>query len=246
MAVYVISDLHLSTLDSTNKSMEVFGHRWQDYVTRLRANWTRLVEPSDTVIIPGDVSWALTLDEAHSDLSFIDSLPGRKIIGKGNHDFWWSTMNKLSIFTREKRLDSLSFLFNNAYLVENIIVTGTRGWYQDADCSNLPSGTDYDKLVRRECQRLEMSLRAAEPLRTENPQAEVVAFLHFPPYYNGRACEEIVDVLLSYGVKRVYYGHLHGDYTIPATVSYKGIDFTLVSADYLEFIPKNAYQNKKV
>lgn len=244
MAVYVIADLHLSTLDSTDKSMEVFGRRWQNYISRLKSCWERLVEEDDTVIVPGDVSWALSLEESLSDMRFIDALPGRKILGKGNHDFWWSTMAKHNAFFEKHGINTISFLFNNAYAVENIIVTGTRGWYQDEDCSNIPTGTDYEKLVRRECQRLELSLKAGEMLKAENPDAEMIAFMHFPPYYNGRACEELVEVLKRYGVRRVYYGHIHGDYTMPNTVSYEGIDFSLISADYLEFIPKNIPQNR--
>ena len=239
MSVYVIADLHLSTLDSTNKSMEVFGHRWQNYITRLKTKWTHLVGEGDTVIIPGDISWALSLDEALSDLRFIDSLPGKKILGKGNHDFWWSTMSKHRAFFEKNSIESIDFLFNNAYAVEDFIIAGTRGWYQDEDCSNIPSGTDYCKLVNRECQRLELSLKEAVRLKEDRPDSEIVAFFHFPPYYNGKACDELIDVLKRYGINRAYYGHIHGDYFIPATVTYEGIDFTLVSADYLEFIPKN-------
>ena len=245
MSVYVIADLHLSTLDSTNKSMEVFGRRWQNYITRLRTNWTHLVEDGDTVIVPGDVSWALSLDESLSDMRFLDSLPGKKIVGKGNHDFWWSTMAKHEAFFKQHSIESISFLFNNAYAVEDLIIAGTRGWYQDEDCTNIPTGTDYAKLVRRECMRLELSLNAAENLRREHLGSEIVSFFHFPPYYNGKACEEIVEVLKRYGVRRAYYGHIHGDYTMPATVSYDGIDFTLISADYLEFVPKIIPQSAK-
>ncbi len=244
MSVYVIADLHLSTLDSTNKSMEVFGRRWQSYTARLKANWERLVEEDDTVIIPGDVSWALTLEEAISDLKFIDSLPGHKIIGKGNHDFWWATMAKNRAALERHGIESISFLFNNAYFADGIIIAGTRGWYQDADCSNIPSGTDYEKLVLRECQRLELSLREAAALRCEHPDAETVVFTHFPPYYAGKACPELIEVLLRHGISRVYYGHIHGDYTMPHTVSYEGIDFSVISADYLEFIPKIVHRRK--
>ena len=245
MSVYVIADLHLSTLDSTNKSMEVFGHRWQSYISRLKTNWERLVEDGDTVIVPGDVSWALSLDEGLSDMRFIDALPGRKILGKGNHDFWWSTMAKHKAFFEKHSITSIDFLFNNAYAVEDLIIAGTRGWYQDEDCSNIPSGTDYDKLVRRECQRLELSLKEALKLKEEHRDPEIIAFFHFPPYYNGKACDELVEVLKRYEIGRAYYGHIHGDYTMPHTVNYEGIDFTLISADYLEFIPKNIPQKTK-
>ena len=242
MSVYVIADLHLSTLDTTNKSMEVFGHRWQNYITRLKNSWSHLVDEDDTVIVPGDVSWALSLDESLSDMRFIDSLPGKKILGKGNHDFWWSTMAKHKTFFEKNGITTISFLFNNAFAVENLIIAGTRGWYQDEDCSNIPAGTDYDKLIRRECQRLKMSLDEAKRLQVDHPESEIVAFFHFPPYYNGKGCEEFIEVLKEYGVRRAYYGHIHGDYNIPHTVSHEGIEFSLISADYLEFIPKNIPQ----
>ncbi len=246
MSVYVIADLHLSTLDTTNKSMEVFGHRWQNYIARLKTAWEHLVTEEDTVIIPGDVSWALSLDESMSDMRFIDALPGRKILGKGNHDFWWSTMAKHRAFFEKHAISSIDFLFNNAYAVEDLIIAGTRGWYQDESCSNIPSGTDYVKLVNRECQRLELSLKEAERLHGEHPDSEIVAFFHFPPYYNGKACPELIEVLRAHGIKRVYYGHIHGDYAVPHTVSYEGIDFTLISADYLEFTPKHIPKNTNI
>ena len=246
MSVYVIADLHLSTLESTNKSMEVFGRRWQNYITRLKNAWSHLVEEDDTVIIPGDVSWALSLEESLSDMRFIDALPGKKILGKGNHDFWWSTMAKHKAFFEKNDIKSISFLFNNAYAVEDIIVAGTRGWYQDEDCTNIPSGTDYEKLIRRECQRLRTSLSEAAKLKESNPDAEIVAFFHFPPYYNGKGCTEFIDALKEYGVRRAYYGHIHGDYTVPHTVNHEGIDFTLISADYLEFVPKNIPKNADI
>ena len=154
-------------------------------------------------------------------------------------------MAKHRVFFEKNSIGTIDFLFNNAFAVENLIIAGTRGWYQDEDCSNIPSGTDYQKLVKRECQRLELSLREAMRLKEEHRDSEIVAFFHFPPYYNGKACDELVEVLKSYGVKRAYYGHIHGDYTMPHTVGYEGIDFTLISADYLEFIPKNIPQSTK-
>ena len=145
MSVYTISDLHLSTLDSTNKSMEVFGRRWQSYMSRIENNWKKLISENDTVIIPGDISWALSLDEAESDLKFLDSLPGKKILGKGNHDFWWSTMKKHTEFFKKIGVNSVSFLFNNAHEVENFIIAGTRGWYHDEDAANAPENADFQR-----------------------------------------------------------------------------------------------------
>ena len=150
MSLFTIADLHLSTLDSTNKSMEVFGKRWTDYMRRLEQSWRRLVTDEDTVVIPGDISWALSLEEAESDLLFIDSLPGKKILGKGNHDFWWSTMRKHKTIFDSLGIKTISFLYNNAYEEENFIIAGTRGWYNDEDAANAPDNADFHKLTNRE------------------------------------------------------------------------------------------------
>lgn len=238
MALYVIADLHLSTLESTNKSMEVFGHRWDGYMTRIKNNWERLVTDEDTVVIPGDVSWALSLEEAVSDLKFIDALPGKKILGKGNHDFWWCTMKKHGEMFREQGIETISFLFNNAHETEEYIIAGTRGWYHDEDAKNAPENADFDKLVNREAQRLELSLKKAEELKALSPEKEIIVFMHFPPFWSGKASDGLVDILKAHGIKRVYFGHIHGNYTEPPHFTYDGIEMHMISADYLEFIPK--------
>ena len=238
MSVFTIADLHLSTLDSTNKSMEVFGRRWTDYTKRLERNWRHLVTDSDTVIIPGDISWALSLEESLSDLKFIDSLPGRKILGKGNHDFWWCTMKKHLDFFEKNDIKTISFLFNNAHEVENFIIAGTRGWYHDEDVANIPDNTDFEKLTNREEQRLRLSLSTAAKMREQAHEKEIIAFMHFPPFWSGKAAEGIVAALKEYDIKRVYFGHIHGNYTVPPTIEYDGIEMHLISADYLDFIPK--------
>lgn len=237
MSLFAIADLHLSTLDKTDKSMEVFGERWRSYMSRLENNWRHLIDENDTVVIPGDISWALSLDEAVSDLKFIDSLPGRKILGKGNHDFWWTSMKKHGeLFSREG-ISTISFLYNSAIEVEDIIVAGTRGWYHDDDCRNMPESADFDKLTRREALRLEASLREAVRLRGESCR-EIVVFMHFPPFWNGKESESLMDILIKYGIRRVYFGHIHGNYTVPGVITHKGIELSLISADYLGFVPK--------
>ena len=238
MSLYTIADLHLSTHDKTNKSMEVFGKSWADYMTRIENNWRHLVTEEDTVIIPGDVSWALSLEEAESDLLFIDSLPGKKILGKGNHDFWWSTMRKHQTFFEAKGIESISFLFNNAHLVGDYIIAGTRGWYNDEDAQNAPDNADFEKLTNRENLRLKTSLAEARRLKEENPEAEIVVFMHFPPFWNGKASDGLIAILKEYGIKRLYFGHIHGNYSVPAQFTYEGIEMHLISADYLKFIPK--------
>lgn len=238
MSVYTIADLHLSTHESTNKSMEVFGHRWTDYVKRICDNWKRLVTDKDTVIIPGDISWALSLDEAIDDLKLIDSLPGKKILGKGNHDFWWSTMNKHKIAFEKSGITTISFLFNNAHELDEFIVAGTRGWYNDEDMTNIPDNTDFDKLTARESLRLNMSLSEAKKMQNLSPDKEIIVFTHFPPFWNGKASDGLITLLNEYGVRKVYFGHIHGNYTVPPKIEYSGIEMSLVSADYLNFIPK--------
>lgn len=241
MALYAIADLHLSTLASMNKSMEVFGRRWDGYIERLKKNWTRLITDNDTVVIPGDVSWALSLTESESDMRFIDSLPGRKILGKGNHDFWWSTMTKHTAFFEKHGIKTIDFLFNNAHYSDGYIIAGTRGWFCDEESKNAPDNADFEKLVNRERVRLEMSLKAAKKLSEEHSEAEILAFMHFPPFWNGKASDSLIDLFHEYGVKRVWFGHIHGNYAIPKIYSYDGIEMTLISADHLEFVPQRVF-----
>ena len=238
MSLYTIADLHLSTFDKTNKSMEIFGKSWADYMTRIESNWRHLINDNDTVIIPGDVSWALSLEEAESDLKFLDSLPGKKILGKGNHDFWWSTMNKHKLFFEKTGIESISFLFNNALETEDFIIAGTRGWYNDEDAVNAPDNADFEKLSKRENLRLRQSLSEAKKLKEISPDKEIVVFMHFPPFCNGKASDSLIEALKEYGIKRVYFGHIHGNYTTPPHFIYEDIDMYIVSADYLKFIPK--------
>lgn len=238
MSLYTMADLHLSTFDKTNKSMEIFGKSWADYMLRIENNWRHLIQDDDTVIIPGDVSWALSLDEAESDFRFLESLPGKKIIGKGNHDFWWSTMRKHEAFFEKHEIKSISFLFNNAHETEDFIIAGTRGWYNDEDAANAPDNADFEKLTNRENLRLKASLEEARRLKERSPQKEIIVFMHFPPFWNGRASEGLIKLLKEYEIKRVYFGHIHGNYTVEPRFTYEGIDMHIISADYLKFIPK--------
>ncbi len=237
MAVYVISDLHLSTANPS-KSMDVFGQRWSKYTERLEKNWRALITEQDTVIIPGDISWELTLTAAASDFHFIDKLPGKKILGKGNHDFFWTTVKKMHEFLDKERINSISFLYNNAYVVENFIITGTRGWYQDEDCDNMPDNADFDKLVAREASRLKMGLQAASALQDPLAPKEIVVFLHFPVKWANRESAQLLDVLEEYNIRRCYFGHIHANYAQPRVVMARDcIRTELISSDFLEFIP---------
>jgi len=238
MALYTIADLHLSTNAGTNKSMEVFGSSWQDYMKRIESNWRSLITEGDTVVIPGDVSWALSLEESLSDMRFLDSLPGRKILGKGNHDFWWCTMKKHREFFEKHGISTVDFLFNNAHECDGYIIAGTRGWYNDEDATNAPDGVDFEKLSNREAQRLELSLKEASAIKLASPEKPIIVFMHFPPFWNGKASDGLIEILKKYDIKEVYYGHIHGNYTVPPSFEYEGIKMSIVSADYLKFIPK--------
>lgn len=235
MSLYVLSDLHLSTSEVTNKSMEVFGNSWADYVKRIEKYWRAVVDEDDTVIVPGDVSWAMTMEEGLSDFKFIDSLPGRKILGKGNHDFWWSTMTKIKNFFEENEIKTIDILYNNAFVLDEFVIAGTRGWFYDQYKQNVINETDFERVVARETIRLDMSLTEAQKLNCQSK--EILVFMHFPPVWNGFECRPIIDKLHEYNVKRCYFGHIHGNYFAPKVTNFEGIDFILTSADYLKFAP---------
>ena len=235
MAIYVIADLHLD-IKSNEKSMEVFGVRWQNYINRISGNWKKLVGENDTVIIPGDISWGLTTQDALYDLLWIDKLPGKKIILKGNHDFWWSTVSKMKKFFCENCISSIDILNNNALEVENYIIAGSRGWFVDKSVQSAELNVDYDKIVNREVIRLNMSLESAKSLQNNNGK-EILAFFHFPPVWSDYCCQPIIDTLKNYDIKRCYFGHIHGCYTSSGCFDYDGIEFRMVSADHLDFIP---------
>ncbi len=221
--------------------MEVFGSRWRDYVEKIEKNWRAAVGADDVVVIPGDVSWAMRLPEAEEDFRFIDSLPGTKIVGKGNHDLWWTTVSKMEGFLASIGVRSIKFLYNNAYLVGGTVVCGTRGWFPEERLmkSKTLDDADFDKLTKREAIRLRESLRCGVRLREEAgmPSAPIYVYLHFPPAFGGIKCPAILDTMREFGVKRCFFGHVHGNYSVPGTETVDGIALSLISADYLSFIP---------
>ncbi len=224
MSVYAIADLHLSF--GVNKPMDIF-FGWDNYVQKLESNWKKLVSEEDTVIIPGDISWGINYAEALPDLKWIDAMPGKKILLKGNHDLWWDTMGKNMRLKEENELNTIEFLFNNSFAVENIAVCGTRSWFFDAEKSA------DKKVLLREVGRLQRSIDAA----VESGK-EPVVFLHYPPLSLLEECEEIIECLVKNGMKRCYYGHMHGKAAIAAFNGEKyGIRFKLISADTLGFVP---------
>ena len=222
MSIYTISDLHLSF--GSNKPMNIF-RGWENHTERLFANWNRLVNPNDTVVLPGDFSWGLKLEDTLEDFKFLNKLNGKKILLKGNHDLWWSTVKKLNEFLTENEIKNIEILFNNTIIAENHAIAGTRGWFYDDKADK--------KIEAREVGRLEKSLTEAE--KTGLP---VLVFLHYPPVYGNQVCNEIFDVLKNHKIKKVYHGHIHGAGFNNAVKEYDGIKFELISCDCIDFTPR--------
>ena len=221
MALYAIGDTHLSL--ASDKPMDVFGGGWEGYVDKLREGFAQ-VEDVDTVVLCGDLSWAMGLEEGREDFAFLNSLPGRKLMLKGNHDYWWTTAAKMNRFFQENGFASLNILHNNCYEYGAYALCGTRGWFYEE--------TGDQKVFRRELIRLEASLKAAG----ERPK---LCFLHYPPCYQGYVCREIIELLERYGVERCFYGHLHGgSHRLAVEGRYGQVDYHLVAADYLDFRPQ--------
>ena len=234
-----MGDLHLSC--GVNKPMEIFGDRWLDHKEKIEKNWKKIIKPDDTIIVPGDISWGLDLAEAKPDFDFIESLPGKKIFLKGNHDLYWVTQNKMRIFTEVNGYKTFSFLYNSACETENYIICGTRGWYTD-EREQVSDKAENQKITAREVGRLKLSINCAQALQKKikeetGIEKEIIAFLHFPAVFPGYICDELVDVLYKAEISRCYYGHIHGNYDVPYKIRYADIDFYITSADYLNFVP---------
>lgn len=223
MALFALGDTHLSL--GTDKPMDIF-RGWQDYMTRLESSWRAIVGEEDTVVLCGDISWAMKLANTREDFAFLHSLPGRKLILKGNHDYWWSTKRKMDAFIEACGFSTLSILFNNCGTYGRYALCGTRGWSYDCP--------ENEQLVLlREAGRLRMSLEAGA-----KTGLEPLVFLHYPPLYGDYRCDEIMDVLHEFGVRRCVYGHLHAQAHKRASIGeFEGIDMRLVSADYCGFVP---------
>lgn len=224
MALYAIGDTHLSL--TSDKPMDVFGGGWSGYVEKLKTGFSE-IGPEDTVVLCGDLSWGMSLEEARQDFEFLDALPGKKLLLKGNHDYWWNTASKMNQFFQNNHFDTLNILHNNCYSYGEIALCGTRGWFYEED-----RGEHSAKIFNRELIRLEASLKAAG-------DREKYCFLHYPPLYQGYRCQEIIDLLERYGVTRCFYGHLHGGSHRLAVCGIRGaVEYQLVSADYLRFKPE--------
>lgn len=225
--IFTIADLHLPL--GIDKPMDVFGSRWENYVKRLAKNWQDVVKPDDTVILPGDFSWATYIEEAKADFDYLESLNGRKIILKGNHDYWWTTMSKMNEFVESNGYKTISFMHNNSFEAEGVSICGTRGWL-------YPGFSGYterdEKYFMREVLRLESSLKSA---KTD----EIYVFTHYPPMSGQCEGNAFIDMMKKYNVKKCFYGHLHGmSHANRIREEFDGIKYYLVASDYLGFMPK--------
>lgn len=224
MALFAIGDLHLSL--GADKPMDVFGGAWDGYVDKLRAGLS-IIGPEDTTVLCGDLSWGMDLEAALPDFRFISAIPGRKILLKGNHDYWWSTAKKFYAFCRQYELENMELLHNCCFFYGDLAICGTRGWFYEED----KGGEHDEKVFRRELGRLETSLKAAG-------EVEKYCFLHYPPRYRGYECPELIALMERYGVRQCCYGHLHGgSHKLAVQGLHGGVDYRMVSADYLGFRP---------
>lgn len=226
MSLFVISDLHLSL--SVNKSMHLFGGKWLNYINKIEKLWKATITNDDTVVIGGDISWGINFNEALNDFYFIDKLPGKKIILKGNHDLWWKTVKKINEFFIKNNIYSISLLYNNSYIYKNnIIICGTRGWLYNYNLTEEQN----NKIFIRERLRLENSLSYIN-----NNLLEKICFFHYPPIYSSDF-KNIFLLLEKYNVQKCYYGHIHGEYINNSNIIYDKMSFILTSSDFLNFKP---------
>lgn len=235
MSIYTIGDLHLSFHE--NKPMSIFGKNWEDHEEKIRNNWIENVKENDLVVLPGDFSWSTYLEDTYEDFKYLNSLPGKKVLLKGNHDYWWTTVTSMRNFLKENDFRDIDFVYNSAYEFENIIIAGTRGW------SKAEEG-DNQKLIKREVSRLELSIQQGIKIinseENSKNKKEIVVFMHYPPIIkeniHKNETNEFIQILKKYDIKRCYYAHLHGASINDAIEGqYFGIEFKLVSADGLDF-----------
>ena len=247
MRIWAIADLHLSKNPSVQKPMDEFGGVWVNHDEKLKENWESMVAPEDTLIIPGDISWALRYEQARDDLAWIDALPGNKLLLKGNHDLWWTSLAKM-----RGDYESIEYIQNDAHLRGNAVIFGSRGWMCHGSASFLEDEEANAKIYRREVLRLEMSMERAlaiceqqEELRGERPV--IIGAMHYPPS-NGQGEEtDFTKLFAQAGASCVVYGHLHGSDAFGERIlkSSEGVDYHLVSLDRLDCVPKLIYEERK-
>lgn len=231
MSIYVIGDLHLPF--GVDKPMDIFGEKWQEYTEKLKKDWEEKVKPEDTVILAGDFSWATYIEDTYKDFEYLNNLPGRKILLKGNHDYWWTTIKNMRKYLEENEFKNIDFLHNNSFKIENKIIVGTRGW-------TLLDSENSEKMVNREANRLELSIK--DSIEKYGDKCELICIMHYPPITRNKMKNEytydskFLEVMKKYNVKQCYYGHLHASSHNEAVEgNIDGIDFYLISGDYIEF-----------
>lgn len=230
MAIYAISDLHLSF--NTDKPMNIFG--WENYENKIKDDWNKKVANNDLVLLPGDFSWELKLQNTYKDFKYLSELPGKKLLLKGNHDYWWTTLKSMREFLQKNEFGNIDFIYNNSYEYENKIIAGTRGW-------NLIEETQEDaRIKQREVLRLENSIKCG--IREFGEDKEIIVCMHYPPITKECIESEFTKVLEKYNVKKCIYGHLHGKSQLNAIEgNYKGIEYKMVSCDYTNFEIQRLY-----
>ena len=219
MSIYAIADLHLSF--NNNKPMDIFGQEWENHEEKIKKSWEENVKDDDLVLLPGDFSWETYLKDTYKDFEYLNNLPGKKLLLKGNHDYWWSTISKMRNYIKENNFTNIDFIFNNSYFYENYIIVGTRGW-------SLSEEGDTEKMIKRECARLELSF--VDGIKNYGEDKEFIVCTHYPPV------KELLDVMKKYNVKICLYGHLHGakqKERVEGIVN--GVNLKMVSSDYLNF-----------
>lgn len=229
MAIYTIADLHLSF--GEDKPMSIFGENWEGHSEKIKNNWIAKVKPEDTVVLPGDFSWSMYLENTYKDFEYLNSLPGKKLLLKGNHDYWWTTVTNMKKYLKENNFENIDFIYNNSFLVEDKILTGTRGW-------NLLESENSSKMINRESIRLKLSIE--DGIQKYGEDKEIIVFMHYPPItqnsIHNNQFLDFVKIMKQYNIKRCYYGHLHGKSHQDAIEGdFQGITFKLISADYLNF-----------
>lgn len=227
MSIYVIGDLHLSF--GMNKPMDIFGVNWEDHYKKIENDWLNKVNDNDLVVLPGDFSWAMDLNDTIEDFKYLSKLPGKKLLLKGNHDYWWGTLKKMKEFMETNNFKDIDFIQNNSFLFDDKIIVGTRGWIYDNKLENI-------KILKREKIRLEMSFNDA--IHKYGNDKEIIVFMHYPPFGKEIVPLEydLKEVLKNYNVKKCFYGHLHGESCLDATQgNIDNITYKLISSDYLDF-----------
>lgn len=225
MSIFVIADLHLSFKNP--KPMDIFGDNWTKHEEKIKKDWNEKVKEEDLVVLPGDFSWATYIEDTIPDFEYLNSLPGKKIMLKGNHDYWWTTVTNMRNYVKEKGFENIDFLHNNSYEFENKIIAGTKGWTLSEEAEDI-------RLTKRETDRLELSIKNG--IEQFGADKEIIIFMHYPPITKNYLNTSYAQIMKKYNVKRCYYGHLHGNSIYDAVEGkIQGIELKLVSADGLDF-----------